>query len=142
AIASTLIGLLLAATQRIRLAAQQASCQNNIRQIILAVHNYADTNNASLPTVTGSYPRTADMHQSLFIRLLPYVEKEDLFRAYESTKFTVRESVLSALKVYSCPGDPTLGGSLTSLPPYCSYAANAYAFSDNPSLKDSFADGT
>ncbi len=64
AIIAILIGLLLPAVQKVREAANRSQCNNNLRQLGIAVHNFEGANNGSLPNT--------------FSQLLPYIEQENL----------------------------------------------------------------
>src|ERR1700683_4564609 len=76
AIIAILIGLLLPAVQKVREAAARTQCQNNLKQNGLASHNYAGSNNSSLPITTGTVNGASGTAQFF---LLPYLEQANVY---------------------------------------------------------------
>src|SRR2546426_5602677 len=81
AIIAVLIGLLLPAVQKVREAANRAKCQNNLKQLGIATHNYASTYQDKLP---GASCSVAGVPGNILYWLLPYVEQDALFRQYNT----------------------------------------------------------
>jgi prepilin-type N-terminal cleavage/methylation domain-containing protein/prepilin-type processing-associated H-X9-DG protein len=113
AIVGVLIGLLLPAVQKVRAAAQRTQCQNNLKQIGLALHNYHDTRSALPPGVTSLQPGEPYPRMTWLTRLLPYLEQDALWRAtdaayqYQPVPYIDPPHVGFSLpvKMFSCPSD-------------------------------------
>ena len=77
AIISILIGLLLPAVQKVREAAARISCQNNLKQISLGLHNFHDAN-GGFPAAETTTPYT----HSWFPYLFPFIEQNNVAALY------------------------------------------------------------
>jgi prepilin-type N-terminal cleavage/methylation domain-containing protein len=102
AIIAVLIGLLLPAVQKVRDAAARSQCQNNLKQLGLACHNYQDTYNVLPPARIAR-----DAYATWPVLVMPFVEQDNLFKTwviqqgYSSQGPEARETTV---KTYFCPG--------------------------------------
>ncbi len=117
AIIAVLIGLLIPAVQKAREAASRASCQNNLHQIGLAMHNYHDSQ-GSFPC--GFYcsqpqenPDSTSPGWGWAALILPFIEQGNLAQQINFTLPVEAPSNLAArtmiLKLYVCLSDRSTG---------------------------------
>jgi prepilin-type N-terminal cleavage/methylation domain-containing protein/prepilin-type processing-associated H-X9-DG protein len=141
AIIAILVALLLPAVQQAREAARNTQCKNNLRQIILAMHNYEETYKA-FPISIGWNPWTNSQLGTFSdkVGLLPFIDRNN---EYELTNFNdfpydsmgfFGASNLSAqstrIPVFNCPSNEGVvaGGNANF-----TYAINMGVMNYNPS---------
>lgn len=119
AIIAILIGLLLPAVQKVREAAARAKCQNNLKQIGVAVHNYASANGGDqLPWALTNIDVGKNITRNINFELLPYLEAGNVYNAAVSQwshswdnglSGTPSGTIRSAtIKYLQCPADPSM----------------------------------
>jgi prepilin-type N-terminal cleavage/methylation domain-containing protein/prepilin-type processing-associated H-X9-DG protein len=116
AIIAVLIGLLLPAVQAAREAARRAQCVNNLKQLGLAFHNYADTN-GSFPMGdqyglhSGGWVR---QNAGPFLAMSQFFEQGNVYNSYNNQIFlyVAPNSTVNGfgLSILWCPSDGDVNG--------------------------------
>ncbi|HEX3151822.1 MAG TPA: DUF1559 domain-containing protein [Gemmataceae bacterium] len=135
AIIALIVGLLLPAVQKVREAANRIKCQNNLKQIGLAIHGFHDENDRFPPAYVWVDPTQRALqspHPNLYDHppgitytqpnwpgwgwaafLLPYIEQDNVFRTINFDAPTIGTQGAIArntpIKLYTCPSDYATG---------------------------------
>ena len=134
AIIGILIGMLLPAVQQVREAARRVTCANNIRQQVLALHNYETAYNSfpsahqinhtwypfNVDPAPGGYASNGYPHGGAFwswmMRIAPYIEQTNLYNQADLSAgpsgwpwwqlLPDGEAILSSrCPMFTCPSD-------------------------------------
>jgi prepilin-type N-terminal cleavage/methylation domain-containing protein/prepilin-type processing-associated H-X9-DG protein len=106
AIIAVLIGLLLPAVQKVRDAAARMSCQNNLKQVGLALHNH-ESAVGTFPSSIRPPGATPLPRVSWTVNTLPYIEQDNLRKNYDVFQTWGAPANLpitsQKVKVFQCP---------------------------------------
>lgn len=120
AIIAVLIALLLPATRRVRGAAARIQCMNNLKQLMMGMHSFADTGTPAPQPPTGNtdspakrlFPpgcfaagETPEERLSWMVALLPYLEQNSLYQQFDMNKGYAdnHPAVQTRLNALICP---------------------------------------
>lgn len=123
AIIAILIGLLLPAVQKVRDAAARMKSSNNIKQILLATHNYASAHDEQLPRLALNAPAPLNV-------ILPFVEQGNYYKT---------PGDYPVVAIYISPSDPSF--SSRKMNTVASYACNAELFRVPARMSSGVPDG-
>lgn len=147
AIIAILIALLVPAVQAVRESSAKTACENNVKQLALALHHFNDVNHY-LPLAAGFQGKTSWTGQktSLFFQTLPFLEQDPLYRTLPASGWGDVFFGKGGPAIFVCPSDISISASPTVA--LCSYASNAQVFGDISKgapfarLPHTFKDGT
>jgi prepilin-type N-terminal cleavage/methylation domain-containing protein len=112
-IIAALVALLLPAVQRVREAALRLKCQNNLKQLGLALHQFHDIHDSLPPGMVSAGFNIGDAEATGYTYILPYLEQTNVYQIYdfESPWFALDnyEAIAITIKLFYCPGNRNSG---------------------------------
>jgi prepilin-type N-terminal cleavage/methylation domain-containing protein/prepilin-type processing-associated H-X9-DG protein len=115
-IIAVLVGLLLPATRRVHESKARMVCQNNLKQLMLALHDCESTGRPSTGHPDGPAARlfppgcwgrgtAPEERLSWMVAVLPYIEQEPLFKQFDVEKGYAGNRAVSQtlVKTFLCP---------------------------------------
>ncbi len=130
AIIGILIALLLPAVQAAREAANRIACTNNLKQLGLAMHNHHTTHKKLPPGNATAKGIEAFKGMSVHVRLLPFMEQQNVYqlidvtKAYDDPKNQL--ALMTQVASFRCPSEedvlPKEAGGRNSY--YCNQGTN------------------
>ncbi len=116
AIIAILVALLLPAVQQAREAARRTQCKNNMKQLVLALHNYESSHTTFPPSRLNPDVEIEDnagkysAYQSWTTMVLPYIDQGNLGNQinYQAAWSSLqnRPAVSQQLSAFQCPSTP------------------------------------
>ncbi len=115
AIIGVLVALLLPAVQAAREAARRMSCSNNVKNLVLAMHNYADQNQMFPIGARTATQGSSTYGQGWPIGIAPFIEQGNLYNAWLQTGGYAHATNLALISpnnvalqipIYRCPSSP------------------------------------
>jgi len=112
-IIAILLGLTLAAVQRVRESAARAKCQNNIRQLALGLHQFHDATGQLPPGHRSALQRDRMPLSGWTLSVLPHVEQAAIFEQARNAYRLIpipwlnppHSAMSTVVPIFNCPSD-------------------------------------
>jgi prepilin-type N-terminal cleavage/methylation domain-containing protein len=144
AIIAVLVGLLIPAVQAIRASSRRLESMNQMKQIMLAAHQFTAQHSGKVPGMSNRIDFSGG--GAFFASILDHIDSGQ-FLWREDAHWNPPIKIMYAVKLYMSPADPSFAYYPDRVTPdrspgNCSYAANYQALKNVPRIESGFPDGT